>query len=84
MDANKRLKLIDIGYEVKPVCMTCVNGRFDNEFEVFGTCRKHDYVHLKHSQSRRELSVFRAGSCPDHEMNPGTEAAMHNFKEFVK
>lgn len=84
MDENKRLKLVEIGYEIKPVCMTCSYGRFDNAFEIFGTCRKHSYVHLKHSQSTRELSVFKAGSCSDHDPNPGTGAALHGFKEFVK
>lgn len=84
MDANKRLKLVDIGYEIRPTCMTCSSGRFENAFELFGTCRMHEYVHLKHSQSKRELSVFRAGSCRDFEPNPGTDSALHGFKEFVK
>lgn len=44
----------------------------------------HSYEHLKHSDKKRELSVFKAGFCTSHEMNPGTEAAMHGFKEFVK
>ena len=64
--------------------MTCVHGRFENPYEVFGTCRRFSYQHLKHSEKQRELSVFKAGSCAGHEPNPGTEAALHGFKEFVK
>ncbi len=84
MDHNKYLKLLEIGYEIRPVCSTCVHGRFENAYEIFGTCKLHSYQHLKHSQSERELSVFRAGCCQNHEPNPGTEAALHGFKEFVK
>lgn len=84
MDENKRLKLVEIGYEIRPTCNTCIYGRFDNLYEIFGTCKKYSYEHLKHSDKKRELSVFKAGSCPEHEMDPGTEAAMHGFKEFMK
>ncbi len=84
MDENKRLKLVEIGYEIRPTCITCVHGRFDNVFEIFGTCKLHSYEHLKHSAKKRELSVFKSGCCTEHEMNPGTEATMHGFKEFVK
>jgi len=83
MDENKRLKLVDIGYEIRPVCITCVYGRFSPNSH-FGDCVRWKYDHLKHSDSHRDLSVYRAGSCGEHELNPGTEAALHGFKEFVK
>jgi hypothetical protein len=84
VDENKRLKLVDIGYEIRPSCLTCVHGRFENPNEVFGTCKKHEYRHMKHSEKRRELSVFKAGSCIDHELSPDVEALIHGFKEFIK
>lgn len=83
MDANKRLKLVDIGYEIKPTCSTCSHGRFENQHELFGTCKRHDYQHLKHSGGRRELSVFQGGSCNDHEFDATLDGILHGFREFI-
>jgi hypothetical protein len=82
MDANKRLKLLEIGYEIKPACGMCVHANFRDE--DFGTCNKVTYQHFKHVGSPRPLSILRYGSCPQYQPALSYETYIHGFKEFLK
>ena len=62
MDANKRLKLADIGYQVQNICMLCKHSTFP--LDDWGTCELHMYEHEKHTDTVRKLSIHKAGSCP--------------------
>ncbi len=80
MDANKRQKLLDIGYRVKSTCGTCkhFNSYVDPEF---GDCSLHKYTHLKHSGGQRKLSVVQHGHCNSYEQD--NVEFLHGFKEFL-
>lgn len=62
-DANKFAKLREIGYKVPVTCGLCTNGHF-SKGQDWGTCRLHQYEHLKHTGLPREVSVIRFGTCP--------------------
>ena len=81
MDENKRLKLVEIKYEVQRCCGMCVHGDFDGN--DFGVCFKHSYQHLKHTGDNRDLSVFKYGSCPDFKMTGQAKTYMHAYTEFL-
>lgn len=83
MDENKRLKLIEIGYEIKPSCGMCVHSDIRDD-DDFGDCNEHSYVHRKHSQGQKPLSILRYGSCPQYQPVLSYENYIHGFKEFVK
>lgn len=80
MDENKRIKLINIGYQVKDTCGTCkhFNSHADPEF---GECNLHRYTHRKHTGGERKLSVVIYGSCRDYESTDIN--FLHGFKEFL-
>ena len=63
MDANKLAELRRIGYAVRPSCGLCKHGQFPSD--EWGTCAVRVYQHEKHSESTRNLSVHRNGSCAD-------------------
>ena len=63
MDANKKAKLKEAGYEIRECCALCVSGEFNAPASIWGECRTHLYDHLKHSDSRRQASVCRFGWC---------------------
>ena len=83
MDENKRLKLVEIGYEIKPSCGMCLHAKIEDD-EDFGTCNKHEYKHLKHIGSPRKLSILRYGNCPQYEPVLAFANYIHGFKEFLK
>jgi hypothetical protein len=66
MDANKLTKLREIGFEIRDVCATCEHGNFGGCSPHYGTCRKHVYVHSKHTGPPRRLSVRYDGHCDDY------------------
>ncbi len=82
MDANKREKLIEMGYQILPTCGTCV---FFKTFsaDLFGTCDINTYEHEKHSKKDREVSVCRYGTCSDHVLAPDVSVRLHGFTEFI-
>ena len=82
MDENKRLKLIEIEYEVKACCGTCMHSKFRTNND-FGDCQIYAYRHLKHSTDVKDLSIFRYGTCPSHEFEQKSLDFMHAFKEFL-
>ncbi len=65
MDANKLVKLKVIGYTIRKACGNCVHSLFPNPNTDWGTCYKHTYEHLKHSNQKRQLSIHRSGVCAD-------------------
>lgn len=62
MDPNKLIKLKEIGYKIQPCCRLCKHGDF-KPAQSFGTCKIQEYEHLKHSDSKRKLSVNAIGTC---------------------
>lgn len=81
MDANKRQKLREIGYEIRPSCGTCVHFYDVGTAQMWSTCNLHTYEHLKHSKQKRHLSVHAAGWCPNHK--PET-THLQGFDPFYK
>lgn len=82
MDANKRLKLLEIGYKMNGACGNCKHGVFNERLE-FGTCSLHTYVHEKHTVPARNLSVHKAGYCDNHMWSEQELEFIHGFKEFL-
>jgi len=83
MDANKLQKLKNIGYKLRPVCATCRFFRIVTMDSKFSTCKKHVYVHQKHKEKARELSVHSYGWCSDWEENKEIDpfgTSWHVFK----
>lgn len=80
MDENKRNVLHELGYVIRPTCGLCVRSRIDRGSD-WGTCTLHKYVHLKHSNSVRQLSVNRYGTCPNFELDVAID--LGGFVEFV-
>jgi hypothetical protein len=64
MDQDKLRVLKEIHYEIKEVCGNCVHSKLSAD--GWGTCTLQRYVHQKHSESERELSINRAGYCDQH------------------
>jgi hypothetical protein len=86
-DDNKFDKLREIGYTIPMGCALCVHAHFPAYVE-WGTCGKHLYQHLKHTGEPREVSIHRAGTCPDAycgaEPAAGVYGAHAEFLAFVK
>ena len=81
MDANKLVKLQDINYRMCKVCGLCLHGNFPS-YE-WGTCRLYKYNHLKHSETTRELSIHKFGSCKHFELNESRINNLGTFKGFI-
>lgn len=87
MDENKRLKLIEIGYEIRPTCSTCAHGEFKFRM-TWGSCSKHEYTHLKHTGPDRHVSIHVDGHCPSFKEDPAKVAKLSEhlgrWQEFLK
>ena len=81
MDANKEKKLHDIGFRILQTCALCEHGCFPND--DWGTCSKHSYEHLKHSESSRDLSVHKNGSCNDFSVNEKEITKLKRYLQFI-
>jgi hypothetical protein len=81
VDANKKQELLNIGYRIPGTCGICVHGQFNQD--AFGTCAIHEYRHLKHTGSKRQLSVYVYGRCPKFELDGG-KARLGLWQEFMK
>ena len=66
MDENKLKVLKTIEYKAQPCCALCEYGIFKLN-QDFGICVKHFYMHRKHTEEQRWLSVNKNGICN----NPG-------------
>lgn len=82
MDANKAIKLRQIGYKVQKSCGICAHSIFPND--SWGTCSIHTYSHEKHSDKERQLSIHRSGICPQFEPNEKSFQSMIHFDEFIE
>ena len=80
MDKNKLKKLKEIGYHIKKCCGLC---RHSHIKKLWGTCEKHDYEHLKHTDALRQLSINVYGTCKDFDfkINP---INLHGFRELIE
>jgi hypothetical protein len=81
MDENKRKVLQRLGYVIRPSCGLCQKSDIGPGSD-WGTCKLHTYSHLKHSESNRQLSVNRYGSCPEFEINFAVD--LGGFGEFFR
>lgn len=82
MDANKRDKLVGVGYKVFNTCGLCRFAQFSSPSVLFGTCSCHNYEHLKHTEDKSPLSITRYGTCPWFEQNDGVIVQIHAYDEF--
>lgn len=83
MDATKRRKLIEVEYSIPGSCGTCVHVRGMEGRGDWGTCAKFTYEHEKHTDSKRNLSVYRYGGCPSFEA-AGDPFLLGGFIEFFR
>lgn len=92
MDKNKLTKLREINYTVRRCCSNCMYGSFSKmsasagsrPIGIFGTCSLHKYLHLKHTESIRDLSINVNGYCKKHEFIPDFLFYINHYKEFVE
>lgn len=82
MDANKLLKLREIGYKILPTCDTCDWAEF-REGSDFGACMFHSYKHAKHTDETMDLSIHRSGSCDMYEAPVILENVLGAWAEFL-
>lgn len=79
MDANKLTVLRQIEYRITS-CGACVHGEFKPGTD-WGTCKDTQYNHGKHTESERNLSITRLGSC--WKFKPNRELPLKGFAEFI-
>lgn len=70
MDANKLIKLREVGYVVRKTCGNCVFSKL-NPSTGWGTCALHAYEHQKHSEAQRQMSIVASGRCTSWENRGG-------------
>lgn len=83
MDINKLTKLRELHYQILPTCGMCKHSSFRRDSD-FGTCNQYTYQHLKHSDSKRQLSIYRAGHCDGWMRNEDELLPLNTWKEFIK
>ena len=85
MDANKLKVLQEIGYKINPSCETCAHSNLGVR-GTWGTCDRHTYQHLKHSEETSQLSTHRLGWCPQWAVDEAKIATLglHGFREFAE
>ena len=81
MDQNKADKMKELGYKLHPACVWCKHGDFVS-YLSWGKCMKHNYRHLKHSESERAMSVHALGICKDYEISARALADMGPYILF--
>lgn len=81
-DENKFAKLREIGYSIQPCCGRCAFADLDY-CEVWGTCGKHKYQHLKHTGEKRKVSIHMFGWCKDFAVNPENPYLFGAHAEFL-
>ena len=80
MDNNKKDKLKEIGYTIQNTCGICVHSNINANW---GTCNLHTYYHLKHTESKRHLSIYRGGSCNSFERDIDEVKVIHGFADLL-
>jgi len=86
MDVNKLKTLQELKYRIKKCCGICIHGRFATTCDWFGCCEAKQYQHQKHSDSQRQLSVYRYGSCDDFRINSDIDDMLlgQQWSEFLE
>ena len=82
MDENKLKRLKEVGYVINNTCNLCKHSVFVSGYTDWGTCGKHKYSHLKHSDSERQMSINRSGGCKDFEI--GDNNGLDYFEQFMR
>lgn len=82
MDANKLTELRRIGYRIPKTCGLCRHGIFVG-VHPFGGCAVRSYDHMKHTESKRRLSIFRGGSCNLFETGDQAASILGTYFEFL-
>jgi len=82
MDANKLKVLRDLDYKINKACGNCQHSSFRGG-SLFGTCNVNDYVHLKHTGEKRQLSINFFGECEKYNISKRFEDQLEGFKEFL-
>lgn len=82
MDEAKRQVLHTVGYRIGPSCGQCVHFNAPGRHE-WGTCRLHLYLHGKHTDREREVSVHTSGFCPDFDRHPSSVAELAAHAEYL-
>ena len=82
MDKNKLAELKRIGYRIPKTCGLCKHGVFVG-VNNFGGCAIQTYEHLKHSEAKRQLSIFRGGSCSLFEESDQAPTILNAYHEFL-
>lgn len=83
MDKNKLKKLQNISYVVCKTCEICLYGNFKNASSMFGECQLCTYLHLKHTNRRRNLSITRSGHCHNFVLSDGKAAILDDYINFI-
>lgn len=81
MDQNKTLKLVEIGYTIKPSCALCIFSCFPQN--DWGLCERHTYEHRKHDGTH-QLSVHKTGSCAEFAPDYAELSTMQHYREFFR
>ena len=88
MDENKRIKLLNIDYHVRPCCAMCRHAEFKpgrlgiRWLQRWGSCQLHEYKHLKHTGPPKKLSINLFGHCHDFSLNKDSLAELGNYGLF--
>lgn len=92
MDADKLKELREVGYAIPRTCGMCRHGEFIPSvvlgcelpiYSSWGTCGLHTYEHQKHTDAKRQLSIYRGGSCSEFRINDDVAAELGAFAEFI-
>lgn len=81
MDRNKLRVLQSIDYAVS-ACGVCANAQIEPGRD-WGTCAVKTYQHEKHSDSTRQLSIYRYGRCDDFTARADLPFVLDKFAEFL-
>jgi len=82
MDENKKRRLVELLYRIRPCCGLCKHGSF-RPGQYFGMCGKNTYEHGKHTGPPRQLSISRYGVCLAPELDESRLQTLEGFGEFV-
>jgi len=82
MDANKKKKYLEVVYGIQRSCQLCKHASFRPQSN-WGSCGKHTYNHLKHTDSNRQMSIYRSGICADFEKGAEAYIIPEGYAEFI-
>lgn len=80
-DENKFETLRSLPYVVQKVCGLCKHGVFPNN--DWGSCSNTAYQHKKHTGDVRQVSIVKAGSCSNFELDETKATTLGAHREFL-